>query len=304
MTELAEIVGASQVRYNEPMSEHTTFKIGGPCDVFVMPQTVEQLAQVIACCEEKGYTYMLLGEGSNLLVRDGGIAGVVISTSALKGITFNGNEVYAEAGLSMAELCQAIQKQGLSGLAFACGIPGSLGGAVFMNAGAYNGELKDVVKSVVVCDTKGNIATLPAAEMDFSYRHSRLRDEKLFCLAATLALKPSTPEAVQAEMDDYTAQRESKQPLEWPSAGSTFKRPKGYFAGKLIIDSGLQGTKVGGAMVSTKHAGFIINCDHATAADVLALIHKVQEGVWNFAQVKLETEVCVIGREKEDTLKN
>lgn len=287
---------AGTVRPRERMADHTTFGIGGPCDLYLEPKDRDQVRQALLWAEEEGLPLFVLGKGSNLLVSDAGIEGVVLSLAGLQGCEISHKQVTCEAGLDLADLCDRVALAGLSGLEFACGIPGSLGGAITMNAGAYGGEMVDVVTQVELMDRSGKIYHLPAQDMGFAYRTSRLKDGDLICLAATMELKEADPDLVRQEMNRLTGEREAKQPLEWPSAGSTFKRPPGYYAGKLIIDAGMQGARVGGAQVSTKHAGFIVNLGGATAQDVSALIAKVQKAVKDMAGVDMEPEVRFVGR--------
>lgn len=289
------ISGVAEVRLNEPLSSHTTFQIGGPCDVMVFPETAEALADIIRVCSEEDLMYFVLGKGSNVLVSDQGIRGVVISTERLQHLTVDGTVVTASAGLSLINVSKACAELGLSGLEFASGIPGSIGGAAYMNAGAYDGEMKDVVTSVTVLDENGLIRDIPAEEMRFSYRHSRLKDEPLVCLAVTMQLAYGDKHEILAKIADLSERRSSKQPLEMASAGSTFKRPAGHYAGPLIIDAGMQGYRIGGAQVSMKHAGFLVNTGGATADDVIRLIHAVQAAVLRKFGVRLETEVRFIG---------
>lgn len=289
------ISGVAEVRVNEPLSRHTTFQIGGPCDVMVFPETAEALADVIRVCSEEDQPYFVLGKGSNVLVSDQGIRGVVISTERLQHLTVDGTVVTASAGLSLINVSKACAELGLSGLEFASGIPGSIGGAAYMNAGAYDGEMKDVVTSVTVLDENGLIRDISAEEMRFSYRHSRLKDEPLVCLAVTMQLAYGDKHEILAKIADLSERRSSKQPLEMASAGSTFKRPAGHYAGPLIIDAGMQGYRIGGAQVSMKHAGFLVNTGGATADDVIRLIHAVQAAVLRKFGVRLETEVRFIG---------
>ncbi|MEE0511336.1 MAG: UDP-N-acetylmuramate dehydrogenase [Peptococcaceae bacterium] len=289
------ISGVAEVRLNEPLSRHTTFQIGGPCDVMVFPETAEALADIIRVCSEEDLMYFVLGKGSNVLVSDQGIRGVVISTERLQHLTVDGTVVTASAGLSLINVSKACAELGLSGLEFASGIPGSIGGAAYMNAGAYDGEMKDVVTSVTVLDENGLIRDIPAEEMRFSYRHSRLKDEPLVCLAVTMQLAYGDKHEILAKIADLSERRSSKQPLEMASAGSTFKRPAGHYAGPLIIDAGMQGYRIGGAQVSMKHAGFLVNTGGATADDVIRLIHAVQAAVLRKFGVRLETEVRFIG---------
>lgn len=291
----SSITGVAEVRVNEPLASHTTFQIGGPCDVMVFPETAEALADVIRACTEEDQPFFVLGKGSNVLVSDQGIRGVVIATERLQRLVVDGTTVTASAGLSLINVSKACAELGLTGLEFASGIPGSIGGAAYMNAGAYDGEMKDVITSVTVLDEGGLIRDIPAEEMRFSYRHSRLKDEPLVCLAVTMQLQHGDKAEILAKVADLSERRSSKQPLEMASAGSTFKRPVGHYAGPLIIDAGLQGYHIGGAQVSTKHAGFLVNTGGATADDVIRLIHTVQAAVLRKFGVRLETEVRFIG---------
>lgn len=293
---LEMLVGKENILLQEPMSRHTTFQIGGPADYFVSPKTKDAFSALIRVCYEKDYPFMVLGEGSNLLVSDEGIEGLVISTSYLKNIQIKDDIIEAEAGLLLKDLSEFALLKGLSGLEFSCGIPGTLGGAVYMNAGAYEGEMKDVIVSVTLADEKGNIIEKSADEMGFSYRHSILSEKKLYCLSAKMRLMPKDKAEIKAKIDEFTQKREDKQPLDLPSAGSTFKRPVGYYAGKLIIEAGMQGERVGGAEISNKHAGFIVNQGGASARDVLLLIEKVKAAVYEKSGVLLEPEVRVTGR--------
>lgn len=292
----SHVVGENNVKLNEPLSAHTTFRIGGPCDAMVFPHSVDELAAVVRICKREGLDYFVLGKGSNILVSDKGVRGVVIATECLRALFIQDNAVCASAGLSLINVSKACAELGLSGLEFASGIPGSIGGAAYMNAGAYDGEMKDVVTSVTVLDESGNIREIHADDMQFSYRHSRLKEEPLVCLAVTMQLKDGDKKDILAHIADLSERRSSRQPLELPSAGSTFKRPAGYYAGPLIIEAGLQGYTVGGAQVSTKHAGFVVNVGDATADDVIRLIHHVQQTVKAHHGVDLETEVRFIGK--------
>lgn len=284
------------VRFKEPLAAHTTFQIGGPCDVWIEPSDVATLTKVMQLSQALSIPIFVLGKGSNLLVSDAGIAGAVLSLERLQEVVIQDDCVYCQAGVPLSDLCDAVADAGLHGLEFACGIPGTLGGAIYMNAGAYDGEMKDVVTSVDVMYPDGKFETIPAADMGFSYRHSRLKEEPLLCVGATFRLQQADVSSVREKMDALMNERRAKQPLEWPSAGSTFKRPPGYFAGKLIIDAGMQGHRVGDAEVSTKHAGFIVNRGKATARDVADLIHAVQAAVKQHAGVDLEPEVRFVGR--------
>ena len=281
--------------YDEPMKLHTTFRTGGPAKKFYKVSSVEEIQTVIAQCEKENEPYMIIGNGSNLLVSDSGIDGTVIQIyDSFHKITIDGEELYAEAGALLSHLASRAKDYSLTGLEFASGIPGTLGGAVVMNAGAYGGEMKDVIVSVDVL-RNGKIETISCEDMHFSYRHSLASEEKLIVIGAKLRLKTADSSAIIERMKELGKMRSAKQPLEYPSAGSTFKRPEGYFAGKLIMDSGLAGYRVGGAMVSPKHCGFVINYDHASSTDIYRLIHDVIEKVYEQYQVKLEPEIRLIG---------
>lgn len=295
---LKQILPQDAVLINEPMSKHTTFQIGGPADCFVMPSTVEEAVNVIKTIHKYNAPYIMLGNGSNLLVMDKGIRGIVVNLSErFANISCEGNTIFAQCGALMADVSKFAGSKSLTGLEFAVGIPGSIGGGIFMNAGAYGGELKNVIASVTSIDKDGNVVKYTNAQSDFSYRHSIFQDNKNLILEVELKLQTGDPKAIQAEMDDLTNRRETKQPLELPSAGSTFKRPPGYFAGTLIDQTGLKGLTVGGAQVSKKHAGFVVNIGGATAQDVLDLIKEVQDRVYKAHGVKLYPEVRMIGEQ-------
>ncbi len=281
--------------HNEPMSKHTTFGVGGPAAEFVVPESADELAEVLATCRKADVPYFVLGKGSDLLVNDEGFDGVIVSLDALVGVRHEGERLMCEAGASLGYVAKRALYAGLSGMEFACGIPGSIGGACFMNAGAYDGCMADVLESVDVLTKDGKRVTLGVDELDLGYRQSRVRNEGLVVICATLRLTPANRDDIRAKMDDYTQRRESKQPLEYGSAGSTFKRPEGYFAGKLIMDAGLKGYRVGDAGVSEKHAGFVVNYGNATAADVHAVIEHVQDEVKRQFGVHLEPEVRFLG---------
>lgn len=296
LNELYRIVGEDNVKLDEPMSKHTTFRIGGPASYFVTPMDTEELSQVVVLCKAERVPFFLLGHGSNILVSDKGIGGVVIQLyKNYAKFSIEGNLVKAEAGIMLNKLGQEIRDAGLTGFEFAAGIPGTLGGAVMMNAGAYGGEMKDIVESVSLMDYDGNLIKKSGEEMDFSYRHSIVEDEELIVLGATLRLNPGNIEDITAKMQELALARKTKQPLEFPSAGSTFKRPEGYFAGKLIMDSGLAGYRVGDAEVSEKHCGFVINKGHASAKDVMTLIDDVRNTVYDKFKVELSPEVRFVG---------
>lgn len=310
MEQLKQQLRAEGIAYreNEPLAAHCTFKIGGPADVFARPETEEQLCRAIALCRECGVKYYLLGNGSNILFEDAGYRGVVIDTTALKmgiGILENvchpgaaSGEVYdavaAGAGLKLSALCAAALENGLTGLEFAYGIPGTVGGAVYMNAGAYGGEMKDVLDKVTYLTQEGQIVTEEAAKLDLAYRHSIFEENGGCILSAQFHLKRGDPEAIRARMNELMAKRVEKQPLDKPSAGSTFKRPAGAFAAALIDQCGLRGYRHGGAAVSEKHCGFVVNMGGATCADVLALCDEVRAVVKEKTGYELEKEIRVV----------
>ena len=282
-------------RENEPLAAHCTFKIGGPAQLFVMPENEQQLCSAVALCKEQAVRYYLLGNGSNILFADEGFSGVVIDVSALDAeIAVEDTVLTAGAGVRLAALCKAALKHGLSGLEFAYGIPGTVGGAVYMNAGAYGGEMKDVVEEVTLLLPEG-VQRFSGAEMAFGYRHSFLSEHpEAVAIRARFRLTPGDESAIRERMRELMGKRRASQPLEYPSAGSTFKRPEGYFAGTLIDQCGLKGLTVGGAQVSEKHAGFVINRGGATAADILALIQEVQRRVLAEKGVMLQPEVKLL----------
>ena len=290
-----QILTKEQVLINEPMSRHTTFQVGGPADYYLIPRE-EQIVSVTRLCREEQVSLTVIGNGSNLLVGDKGIRGAVLEVGPQNAQVYaEGNMGYAQAGVSLARAAQEAAHASLSGLEFASGIPGTVGGAVVMNAGAYGGEMKDVVKWARILDRDGEIHRLETEELALSYRHSVVPDMGGIVLSAAFLLKPGDETLIRAQMELLRNQRVQKQPLEYPSAGSTFKRPEGYFAGKLIMDSGLAGYRVGGAQVSEKHCGFVINAGGATAADILQLITDVQDTVQKKFGVRLEPEVKMIG---------
>lgn len=292
---LKAIVSADAILENEPMSKHTTFRIGGNADVFVSPE-VSQVSDIIALAKEYGVPVTVIGNGSNLLVGDKGIRGLVLSFGKeAEAIRLDGNRMTVAAGTILAKAAAEAARNSLAGLEFAAGIPGSLGGAIVMNAGAYGGEMKDVVVSAKVLTPEGEIKELSKEELDLSYRHSCIPENEYIVLEATLELLHGEETAIREKMADFKNRRVDKQPLEYPSAGSTFKRPEGYFAGKLIQDANLRGYQVGGAQVSEKHCGFVINKGNATAQDVLQLIQDVKRIVYDTFQVELEPEVKMIG---------
>lgn len=281
---------------NEPMSRHTTFKIGGNADVFVKVRSYDELKLVVAFAKEYDTPYFILGKGSNLLVSDKGIEGLVISLDGLDNIKIEGETLICGAGASLRAVCLEAQKSALAGLQFAYGIPGTIGGALYMNAGAYGGEMSQVVVSATALDSFGNLREFSVSEMNLGYRTSVFKNSNLIITSVTMKLRFGDATAIKAEMDDVFARRRDKQPLEYPSAGSTFKRPDGYFAGALIEQNNLKGVSVGDAQVSEKHAGFVINRGNATCCDVLALIDKIKHTVKAADGVQLEPEVIFVGR--------
>ncbi|MBR6349549.1 MAG: UDP-N-acetylmuramate dehydrogenase [Lachnospiraceae bacterium] len=295
LQEIVNRIGTENVREHEEMAQHLSMRVGGPADYFMTPQTEEDAAFLVKLLNENGIKYYIMGNGSNIIVRDAGFEGVMIQfLDNYNKAEIDGNLVRAKAGIKLKVLADMIMDRSLTGFEFASGIPGTLGGAVCMNAGAYDGEMKDVVREVKMLDKQGNILVLSNDEMDFSYRHSICSSGDYVVLEALLELKPGNKEEIKAKTDDFTARRKDKQPLEYPSCGSTFKRPEGYFAGKLIMDAGLKGASVGGASVSRKHCGFIINDNNATATDVLGLIDLVKRTVKESQGVDLECEVKIL----------
>lgn len=278
----------------EPMCKHTTFRVGGAAKYFAMPKNTEEIQMLIAYCREQALSYCVLGNGSNVLFTDAGYDGMIIQIgSAMSEIRVDGIEVYAQAGAILARVANLAYEAGLTGMEFAAGIPGSIGGAIVMNAGAYGGEMKDIVSYVEILSTDGTIRKYMVDEMEFAYRHSIIDAGKIV-VGVGLSLKIGDKIAILDRMNELAEARRSKQPLEYPSAGSTFKRPEGYFAAKLIDDSGLRGFRVGGAMVSEKHCGFVVNAGQASSADVLAVMQHVQEVVNEKYGVMLEPEVRII----------
>ena len=296
--ELTGIVGADAVRCEAPLSACTTFRIGGPAEVLVEPSSAQQVADAVAACRAAGAPVRVMGLGSDLLVADAGLVGVVVRLAErFAGVRVDGARIVADAGASNEAVARAAQAAELAGYEFASGIPGTVGGAAIMNAGAYDGEFADVCVRVRCLTPAGEIVDVPAAQAGWGYRKSMMSDEDYVVLECELALTPDDAGAVQARMDDLAARRAAKQPLDMPSAGSTFKRPTGYFVGKLVQDAGLRGFRVGGAQVSEKHTGFVVNAGGATAADVRALIAAVQERIFAREGVRLEPEVRMWGFE-------
>lgn len=291
-----DLTNIGRVKEHFPMKEVTSFEIGGPVDYFIEPETEEELIRAVLRLDEEKIPWMIMGKGTNMVVSDKGIRGAVIRMGAFfEDIKVEGNRVIAEGGASMRRVAEAAQRESLAGLEFAHGIPGGIGGAMTMNAGAYGGEMKDVVESVRVLRRDGTIEVLSNEELHFEYRNSRVYTENLIVLSATFSLEPGDGERIQEQMDDLWNRRTTKQPLEYPSAGSTFKRPVGYYAGQLIDQAGLRGLRHGDAQVSEKHCGFVINRGNATCREVVELIRTVQEAVYQKHGVELETEVKVLG---------
>ncbi len=298
ISQLSVSIPAQRMLMDEPMSEHTTFAVGGPADILVLPQSVKEMSLAIRAARSLELPVTVLGGGSNVLVRDGGIRGVVIQLNQMtKVLSCNGTKILASAGYMLKDVCQFAQQQGLTGVEFACGIPGTLGGAVFMNAGAYGGEMSHVVSRVRTVNSTGGVHTYNAPNLGFAYRQSRFQKSQEFVVEIELTLRQGDKKEIQQAMDDLMQKRRSKQPLEMHSAGSTFKRPPGYFAGTLIDQTGLKGLSCGDAQVSTKHAGFVVNIGHASAKDVLQVIHEVQKRVENAHGVHLEPEVRILGED-------
>ncbi|QQZ09776.1 UDP-N-acetylmuramate dehydrogenase [Heyndrickxia vini] len=294
---LSAIIDKNNIKTNELLKNHTYTKLGGKADIFLTPTTYEDVQAVVKFAKQENVPFTLLGNGSNLIVKDGGIRGIVILLENFNHISVEENFLTAQSGAAIIDASQYALKEKLTGLEFACGIPGTVGGALFMNAGAYGGEIKDVLAHAIVIDCNGEIVKRTAEDLELSYRTSNIPEKGDIVLEAIFKLRPGKYEEIKAVMDDLTFKRESKQPLEYPSCGSVFKRPPGYFAGKLIQDSGLQGKQIGGAQVSTKHAGFIVNKDNATAEEYISLIKYVQKTVKEKFNVELEREVKIIGED-------
>ncbi|EOH99949.1 UDP-N-acetylenolpyruvoylglucosamine reductase [Enterococcus haemoperoxidus ATCC BAA-382] len=294
MNELTDIT----LLFDEPLMNFTFTKTGGPVDVLAFPKTKMEIIALVEYCRSHEIPWLVLGNASNLIVRDGGIRGMVIMLEHMKQISVSKNQIVVEAGAKLIDTTYVALEHDLTGFEFACGIPGSIGGAVYMNAGAYGGEIKDVFASVDVLLEDGTIKTFTNEEMAFSYRHSAIQDMHCIVLEAIFSLEEGENSVIKSQMAELTELRESKQPLEYPSCGSVFKRPEGHFTGKLIQDAGLQGLKWGGAQISEKHAGFIVNIDHATATDYVELIAHIQQVIKEKFDVVLETEVRIIGEER------
>ncbi|QKS70127.1 UDP-N-acetylmuramate dehydrogenase [Paenalkalicoccus suaedae] len=297
--QLVSICGGELVKENEPMSRHTMTKMGGIADIFVTPKTFEQVTEIMRIKHEHNIPFILLGNGSNLIVRDGGVRGIVMQFTHLESLRVEGDLLIAQGGADIKAASRLALTHHLTGLEFACGIPGTIGGAMVMNAGAYGGEVKDVIDHVKVVTPEGELLTIARDDLELGYRTSIISKKGYIVLEATFKLAPGDENTIREKMEELTFQRESKQPLEYPSVGSVFKRPPGYFAGKLIQDSGLQGKGVGDAEVSTKHAGFIVNKGEATASDYLATIDMVRKKVKEEFGVELELEAKVVGEDED-----
>ncbi len=296
---LSDLFESDKIYIDEPMKNHTSFKVGGPADILVTPEGTEDVVKLVKVCSEHNVPCIIIGNGSNLLVRDGGVRGVVVKLSRMDKISIDGDRITAESGVKLSELCKAAMAEELAGLEFACGIPGSVGGAVAMNAGAYNGEISNVIESAVCIDSKGRVMKLSKDDLELGYRTSAVLKHGYTVVEAVFKLQKGEKEKIGSRIEDLNRRRSERQPLEFPSAGSTFKRPEGHFAAKLIEDTGLKGLSVGGAEVSIKHSGFIINKKEASAKDILDLISLVQRQVKEAYGVELHTEVRIIGEDKK-----
>lgn len=293
---IVNLVDADRIFYKEPMSKHTTFRVGGEAACYIEVASYKELAKILDFFKKIEMSYFVMGNGSNLLVSDRGYEGVVLNIgSKMREVQVEGQRITAQAGVSLSSVAKIAYEHGLTGLEFASGIPGSLGGAVVMNAGAYDGEMKMIIESVNVMDREGEILTLTGESMEFGYRTSIVKNRPFVVLEAILKLQTGAQETIKGKMDDFAKRRRQKQPIEYPSGGSTFKRPEGYFAGKLIMDAGLRGYRIGNAQVSEKHCGFIINLGDAQASDILELIQEVQEKVKDQFGVSLEPELVMLG---------
>ncbi|MDN7246595.1 UDP-N-acetylmuramate dehydrogenase [Planococcus shenhongbingii] len=297
LSDLRRFLADDHVKINEPLHLHTLTRMGGPADIFVTPTTEDETAYTVKYAYENKIPLLLLGNGSNMVVRDGGVRGIVLNLKSLRTVRIDGITVYAQGGANIKEVSKIAAANRLTGLEFACGIPGSIGGAMAMNAGAYGGEIKDVIRQATVLTREGEKLVLSKEELELGYRKSIIVKKGYYVLSAEFNLEHGKQAAIDAKMSDLTYQRESKQPLEFPSAGSVFKRPPGNFAGKLIQESGLQGKGFGGAEVSTKHAGFIVNKNNATANDYIQTIEMVKSAVYEKFGIDLELEVKIVGED-------
>ena len=295
LDELKEDLVGIDIRFDEPLKRYTYTKVGGPADYLAFPRNRYELSRIVKFANKHDIPWMVLGNASNLIVRDGGIRGFVIMFDRLNGIAVNGYQIEAEAGANLIATTKVARFQSLTGFEFAAGIPGSVGGAIFMNAGAYGGEMKEVVQKVEVFTKNGEKKIYTNEQMEFSYRHSIIQETKEIISKVYFQMKKGNKEEIVSKVEELNKMRSDKQPLEYPSCGSVFKRPEGYFAGKLIQDAGLQGLTVGGAQVSKKHAGFMVNIDSATCEDYKNLIKEVQKKVFEDSGVELECEVKILG---------
>ncbi|WP_340401913.1 UDP-N-acetylmuramate dehydrogenase [Paenibacillus sp. FSL H8-0079] len=284
-----------KVKFNEPLKNHTFIKIGGNADILIHPTTIDEITKIVEIANIHQLPLTVIGKGSNVIIKDGGIRGVTISLSHFDQIKVNEDSMIAQSGVDIIDVSRLALEHNLTGLEFACGIPGSTGGALYMNAGAYGGQIADVVERATVITKDGAVLEIPREEMKFGYRNSLFKMDHYIILEAEFGLKKGNKDDISSKMKELTFLRESKQPLEYPSCGSVFKRPEGHFAGKLIQDCNLQGTRIGGAEISMKHAGFIVNVDHATAQDYMDLIQFIQQKVYDTFHVELETEVIFLG---------
>lgn len=297
---LSQIIDEKSIYIDEPMNKHTSFKVGGPADILVRPRTEEEISNIFKLVNKFEIPFLVKGNGSNILIKDGGFRGLVIEISDnFSNFEIRGTEVEIQSGALLSVIGRAVMNESLTGFEFASGIPGTLGGALAMNAGAYGGEMKNIVKTVRLMDEEGQVVEFTNEDMNFGYRHSRLSDERWIAISAVISLEKGDKAEIKAKMEDLALQRRTKQPLEYPSAGSTFKRPIGYFAGKLIQDSDLKGVSVGGAQVSSKHSGFVINYNKASAKDIVDLIEHVKLTVFECQGVHLEEEVKILGEDEE-----
>lgn len=297
LKDLRRFLADDHVKMDEPLHLHTLTRMGGPADIFVAPTTEDETAYTVKYAYENNIPLLLLGNGSNMVVRDGGVRGIVLNLKSLHTIRIEGTTVYAQGGANIKEVSKAAASNRLTGLEFACGIPGSIGGAMAMNAGAYGGEIKDVIRKAIVLTKEGDKLELSKEDLELGYRKSIITKKGYYVLSAEFDLEFGNQLIIDAKMSDLTMQRETKQPLEFPSAGSVFKRPPGNFAGKLIQESGLQGKGFGGAEVSTKHAGFIVNKNNATANDYIKTIEMVKSAVREKFGIDLELEVKIVGED-------
>lgn len=296
-SKLSKFLRAEDIFFDEPMKNHTSFKVGGPADILVCPSNYDEIVNVIKLCNENKIPFYIIGRGSNLVVRDGGYRGVIIKLTKLDNIKVNGEVVVVQCGADLCKVSEVALNNTLTGFEFACGIPGTVGGAVTMNAGAYNGEVSQVIDSALVVDKEGNLLSLDKEQLELGYRISAVQKYGYTVLEVTFKLIKGDYEKIKYRIDELTRRREDKQPLEYPSAGSTFKRPEGYFTGQLIEECALKGYSIGGAEVSQKHAGFIINKGDASTKDILSLIEYVQTTVKNKFDVELHPEVRIIGED-------